>query len=142
MKRHWMALVGAVVALFLVVGLGSGQLGKILKGGAVVLLVRQFGKDINNVINTALMNRKWEHRQATKVVPIVSIGSGAYVGAAQVSGDEKDVAQVEGVAQIEVDLPGRTRGKILIPVDNVTVNPTEMKRVYGVGVSAVIDIRL
>ncbi len=136
------SLLFIVLVTAVVVGIGSAQLGRILKGGAVVLLVRQFGKEINGAINTALMNRKWENRQATKVVPIVSIGSGAYVGAAQVAGDEKDVEQVDGVAQIEMDLPGRTRGKILIPVDNVTVNPTQMKRVYGVGVSAVIDIRL
>jgi len=52
------------------------------------LLVRQFGKQINDGINTALQNRKWENRQATKVVPIVSIGGGVYAGAAQVIGEE------------------------------------------------------
>ncbi|MCS7264558.1 MAG: hypothetical protein NZ805_06980 [Armatimonadetes bacterium] len=118
------------------------QLGSILKGGAVVLLVKQFGKQINDGINTALMNRKWENRQATKVVPIVSIGSGAYVGAAQVIGDEEAVNKVEAVAQIELNLPGRARAKVLIPVDKVSLNVTEIQRVYDVGVSAVIDLKL
>ncbi len=118
------------------------QLGQILKGGAIVLLVKQFGKQINDGINTALMNRKWEHKQATKVVPIVSIGSGAYVGAAQVIGDEEAVKKVEAVAQLELNLPGRARAKVLIPVDKVSLNVTEMQRVYDVGVSAVIDLKL
>lgn len=118
------------------------QLGSILKGGAIVLLVKQFGKQINDGINTALMNRKWENRQATKVVPIVSIGSGAYVGAAQVIGEEEAVKKVEAVAQIELNLPGRARAKVLIPVDKVSLNVTEIQRVYDVGVSAVIDLKL
>ncbi|MGQ9463017.1 MAG: hypothetical protein ACUVTP_08510 [Candidatus Fervidibacter sp.] len=130
----------------IVLGLASvslyAQLGSILKGGAIVFLVKQFGKQINDGINTALMNRKWEHKQATKVVPIVSIGSGAYVGAAQVIGDEEAVKKVEAVAQIELNLPGRARAKVLIPVDKVSLNVTEMQRVYDVGVSAVVDLKL
>ncbi len=136
-------LVGLTVAALL---LGSvalyAQLGRILKGGAVVLVVKQFGKEMNNAINTVLMNRKWENRQATKVVPIVSIGSGAYVGAAQVIGDEDEVKKVEAVAQIELNLPGRARAKALVPVDKVSLNVTELQRVYGVGISAVIDLKL
>lgn len=136
-------LTGLIVAAVGLAGVSlHAQLGRILKGGAVVLLVKQFGKQINDGINTALMNRKWEHKQATKVVPIVSIGSGAYAGAAQVIGDEEAVKEVEAVAQLELDLIGRARAKVLIPVDNVTFDVTKMKRVYGVGVSAVIDLRL
>jgi hypothetical protein len=138
-----LTLAGLVVA---VLGLASvslyAQLGSILKGGAIVFLVNQFGKQINEVINTALMNHKWEHKQATKVVPIVSIGSGAYVGAAQVIGDEEAVKKVEAVVQLELNLPGRARAKVLIPVDKVSLNVTEMQRVYDVGVSAVIDLKL
>ncbi|MFN3420187.1 MAG: hypothetical protein ACK40X_00495 [Armatimonadota bacterium] len=139
-KLIWFGLAIAVVSVTSVAL--HAQLGQILKGGAVVLLVKQFGKQINDGINTALMNRKWEHKQATKVVPIVSIGSGAYAGAAQVIGDEEAVKKVEAVAQIELNLPGRARAKVLIPVDKVGLNVTEMQRVYDVGVSAVIDLKL
>lgn len=134
----------AIAGLVLTVGAAAlrAQFGSILKGGAILLLVRQFGKQINDGINTALQNRKWENRQATKVVPIVSIGSGVYVGAAQVIGDEADVQRVEAVAQLELNLPGKARAKVLIPVDKVGLNPSEMQRVYGVGVSAVIDLKL
>ncbi|MFN4178791.1 MAG: hypothetical protein ACK4I8_00620 [Armatimonadota bacterium] len=139
-KLIWFGLAIAVVTITSVTL--HAQLGQILKGGAIVLLVKQFGKQINEGINTALMNRKWEHKQATKVVPIVSIGSGAYAGAAQVIGDEEAVKKVEAVAQIELNLPGRARAKVLIPVDKVGLNVTEMQRVYDVGVSAVIDLKL
>ena len=139
-KLIWFGLAIAVVSVTSVAL--HAQLGQILKGGAVVLLVKQFGKQINEGINTALMNRKWEHKQATKVVPIVSIGGGAYVGAAQVIGDEEAVKKVEAVAQLELNLPGRARAKVLIPVDKVGLNVTEMQRVYDVGVSAVIDLKL
>ncbi len=139
-KLIWFGLAIAVVSVTSVAL--HAQLGQILKGGAVVLLVKQFGKQINEGINTALMNRKWEHKQATKVVPIVSIGGGAYVGAAQVIGDEEAVKKVEAVAQLELNLPGRARAKVLIPVDKVGLNVTEIQRVYDVGVSAVIDLKL
>jgi len=139
-KPVWLGLAFAVVSAASVSL--HAQLGQILKGGAIVLLVKQFGKQINDGINTALMNRKWEHKQATKVVPIVSIGSGAYAGAAQVIGDEEAVKKVEAVAQLELNLPGRARAKVLIPVDKVSLNVTEMQRVYDVGVSAVIDLKL
>ncbi len=140
--RKWLGLTLATLVVGIAAAGLHAQLGSILKGGAVVFLVNQFGKQINDGINTALMNRKWEHQQATKVVPIVSIGSGAYVGAAQVIGNEKAVKKVEAVAQLELNLPGRARAKVLIPVDKVSLNVTEMQRVYDVGVSAVIDIKL
>ncbi len=140
--RRWM-MVALAVAVVSVTALSlHAQLGRILKGGAIVFLVKQFGKEINNGINTALMNRKWEHRQATRVVPIFSIGSGAYVGAAQVIGSEEGVKKVEAVAQLELNLPGNARAKVLIPVDKVGLNITEIQRVYDVGVSAVIDLKL
>ncbi|GBD00126.1 hypothetical protein HRbin17_02663 [bacterium HR17] len=140
--HRWIWGVTAGAVLIASAAVLQAQLGSILKGGAIVLLVRQFGKQINDGINTALQNRKWENRQATKVVPIVSIGSGAYAGAAQVIGDESEVQRVEAVAQLELDLPGRARARVLIPVDKVGFNPSELQRVYGVGVSAVIDLRL
>lgn len=140
--RKWLGLTLATLVVGIAAAGVHAQLGSILKGGAVVFLVNQFGKQINDGINTVLMNRKWEHRQATKVVPIVSIGSGAYVGAAQVIGNEEAVKKVEAVAQLELNLPGRARAKVLIPVDKVSLNVTEMQRVYDVGVSAVIDIKL
>lgn len=142
MTKKWLWAGLTVVAMVVSVAALHAQLGRVLKGGAVVLLVKQFGKQINDGINAALLNRKWEHKKTTKVVPIVSIGKGLYVGAAQVVGEEEDVQKVEAVAQLELDLPGKARARVLIPVDSVGLDPTRMSRVYGVGVSAVIDLRL
>lgn len=135
---------GFIIALALAVATTPPlaiELSDILKAGGVIAVVKVFGRQINDVINTVLMNRKLENKQATKVVPIISIGSGAYIGAAQVMGDKNAVKKVEAVAQIEVDLPGSARGKILIPIDNAT-NLSKIRRVYKVGISAVIDIKL
>ncbi len=142
MVRKWVAIIAVLMVAMMAFTFVHAQLGRVLKGAAIAFVVKQFGRQINEGINAALLNRKWEHRKATKVVPIVSIGSGAYVGAAQVIGDEDKVKEVEAVAQIELDLPGKARAKVLIPVDKVGLNVTEMKRVYDVGVSAVIDIKL
>ena len=80
------------------------------------------------------------------MVPIISGelstkgGVGGYIGAAQVSGPKELVEQVAAVAQVEADWQKVMRLTVLIPVDNI--NPLEMKRVNGVGVSAVIDVYL
>jgi len=92
-------------------------------------------------VNTLMMNNKAENKDATKVVPIITLGSGGYVGAAQVIGDKAKVDQVESVIQIEGNFSGRKfRLKGLVPSDSV--NPVKFHRVYGVGISAVIDIKI
>lgn len=140
--KKLMQVVMILLLVSIIATITYAQLGKILKGGVIVVVVKTFGKQINDGINAVLLNRKWEHKEATKVVPIFSIGSGAYVGAAQVIGDKDAVKEVEAVAQIELDLPGKARAKVLIPVDRVGVDVTKIRRVYDVGVSAVIDIKL
>jgi len=77
----------------------------------------------------------------TKVVPIVSLGSGTRIGAVQVAGPKGTVDQCKAVAQLEVTFMGRIRVKILIPID--ALNPLQrFRRVQGVGVSAIIDYKL
>src|SRR5262245_36013321 len=81
--------------------LAHAQLGKILKGGAIALAVDRFGPQIDNGINKLVNARNLGHGQATKVVPILSIGGGSYVGAVQVTGDQRDLEKVKAVAQLE-----------------------------------------
>ena len=86
-------------------------------------------------------NSGGNHEYATKVVPIISFGSGGHIGAAQVMGSSEQVARVEAVLQVEGDFNGRTfRVKALIPSDSK--NPLKFSRVQGVGVSAVIDVKI
>lgn len=121
------------------------NLESMLKLFGIGWLVRQFGPQINDAINTLAFSRKLETVDVTKVVPIISgtvgqAGAGAYIGAAQVSGPKEEIDRVQAVAQVEGDWQGAVRLKVLIPVDNI--NPLQMKRVFGVGVSALVDVSL
>ncbi len=121
--------------------MGYAQLDKILKAGGVAVVVDRFGGDMDRAINR-LTNTKPDKNFATKVVPIISAGNGAYIGAAQVMGKPDLVRSVQAVAQIEGDFMGRdVRLRALIPIS--TKNPQRsINRVEGVGVSGIIDIRL
>lgn len=107
-------------------------------GGA---LVQASAGPINDFINTATLNRGAKFQGHTKVVPIVSIGNGSRIGAAQVGGTSRTaVNSTEAVAQLEASFTG-IRIKIMIPIDSV--NPLrQFRRVQGVGVTAIIDARL
>jgi len=117
-------------------------IGDILKGAGIVLLVDKFGGELNDFINKLTVNKGIGVEDRTKVVPIVSIGQGGYAGAAQVSGPAHLVDKVKAVAQLEGNFSGRTfRIKVLVPVESKEI-VKDIKRVSGVGVSAVIDVRL
>ena len=118
----------------------SGLIETALKVFGISYVVRRFGSDINSFVNRLAGQRGVQWEGVTKVVPIFSVGQGAYVGAAQVQGARDRIAQTRGVAQIEARLGGG-RGRLLVPVD--TTNPTaDPDRVPGVGVSALIDFRI
>ena len=119
----------------------------IIKTLGIGYAVRTFAPQINDFINGILQNRGVAVREKTKVVPILSISiginspGGAYVGAAQVSGPANAVNRVEAVAELDADYQQAFRVKILVPVDNL--QPwVAFRRVNGVGVSAVIDVRI
>jgi hypothetical protein len=144
------------VALALVVALLVGTLAgavyaqdvfSIIKTLGIGYAVRTFAPQINNFINDLLQNRGAAVRAQTKVVPILSIAigvsspGGAYVGAAQVSGPAAAVNKVQAVAVIEANFQQAFRIKALVPVDSL--EPWKaLRRVPGVGVSAVIDVRI
>ncbi len=105
-------------------------------------LVSAVAGPLNDFINTVTFNKGAKVEGHTKVVPIVSLGSGTRIGAAQVAGPKGDVvASTKAVAQIETTFKDRIRVEILVPIDSE--NPLQrFKRVQGVGVSAIIDYRL
>lgn len=115
--------------------------GDILKVGGIAIVVDKFAGPLNNFINTLMVKHGAESGYATKVVPIITFGSGGYVGAVQVTGPQELVDQTEAVIQIEGNFNGsQFRVKGLIPIDSK--NPTNFSRVQGVGVSAIIDVRI
>ena len=132
-------------SMFFAAPLAYGNIGDILKEGALIFgggaLVKAIGPQLNDFINTLTFNRGVRFDGYTKVVPIVSIGNGTRIGAAQVGGVTKDaVDRVKAVGQLEGEF-NRIRAQALIPIDSE--NPLQQfKRVQGVGVTAIIDIKL
>lgn len=116
-------------------------LGSILKVGVMGVVIDKFATPLNNFINKLMMKHDAGTDYATKVVPILTVGTGGYVGAAQVTGPQELIERTEAVIQIEGNFNGNQfRIKGLIPIDSK--NPTNFSRVQGVGVSAMIDIRI
>jgi len=123
----------------------GAQLGSIVKGGVIAVAVDKFGPDINKGINSLVGQHGATTKFATKVVPILSLGAGGYIGAVQVSGREELVNKVQGVAQLEgqfkLPMVGGIRLRGLVPVS--TKNPGKsIDRIEGVGVSAIVDFKL
>jgi len=110
-------------------------------GGIIALIVDRFSGQLNDFINTLMMHEKLAPQEATKVVPIISMGKALYVGAAQVVGPRDKVNQVQAVAQLEGGFRGEQfRVKALVPITE-RGKVTNLQRVQGVGISAVIDVK-
>jgi len=138
-------LVGLLLIALLLTGsiatVSAIGLGDILKVGGIGFLVDRFAGPLNNFINTLTMKHGVGSDYATKVVPIISFGSGGHIGAAQVIGSQELVDKTEAVIQIEGNFNGNQfRVKALIPSESK--NPLNFSRVHGVGVSAIIDVRI
>lgn len=126
------ATAGAVQAL---------DLTDLLKVGGIGYAVTQFAGPIDEFINKALGEREAQAKGATKVVPILSLGGGGYIGAAQVLGVPSQVERTKFVVQVESKLIGSLSGTLLVPVGS---KPTggQPDRIKGVGVSAVVEFKL
>jgi hypothetical protein len=139
------------LALSAVLGMGSSYtaqagfldstLGKVLKVGGIGFAVKQFGPQMNKVINTLLQQKGIRYEGKTKVVPTFAVGSGAYVGAAQVQGEPSRVDRVKYVATVEIPID-RFRGKAMFPVNSLTPGKADFKPIQGTGVTAVIDFKI
>lgn len=134
----------ALVAL-VAIPQAQAQLEKILEGAGIVFIVDRFGGEINKAVNKLTGDPSGEAGSKTKVVPILSIGQGINAGAAQVSGPRNAVDRVQAVAQLEgnVRLGASLRIKGLIPISTRDVkNSSKLARVYGVGITGLIDTKL
>ena len=139
-RSRWIVVV-AVCLLIAFAGIAIAiDIGDIFKVAGIGYLVSEFGPQIDRTINKALAEREAEAKGATKVVPIITVLTGGYIGAAQVVGVPEKVKKVQAVAQTEPRL-GDVRVTVLIPVSTKTPNRA-IQRVTGVGVSAVIDLKI
>lgn len=139
--NHKAALIA--VASVALVAVGATQIRQAIKIIGVAAAVKQFGPDINRAINK-LSNHKDTALQTTKVVPILTVGIGKSnaIGAAQVTGAKSIVETVEAVAAPETELFGKEiRIRAMIPVSSKDVSKG-IKKVDGVGVSGIVDLKL
>lgn len=133
-------VLGATLAL---TAIGATQLKQLVKLVGVGAAVKQFGPQINKSLNS-LTKHTDTYTMTTKVVPIISAGlnSRQAVGAAQVMGPKNAVDKVEAVAQLDQDILGReVKIRAMIPVESKDVLK-DIKRVEGVGVSGIVDLKL
>jgi hypothetical protein len=113
---------------------------KIVGVGAAVT---SFAPQLNSAINK-LSQHNDSNAITTKVVPIISAGlnSRKAIGAAQVMGPRNLVEKVKAVAQLDQDLFGReVKIRAMIPIESKDV-VKDLRRVEGVGVSGIVDLKL
>ena len=141
-RKKWLA--GALALTILVGATGitrAGTLDKILKGGAIGIGVYALSKPLNKFINTLLLQNNAKVEASTKVVPILAVGTGTRVGAAQVAGPKDAVDRVTAVVQGEWEPGDRFRFRAMVPVAAFKKGGST-GTVSGVGVSAVVDYDL
>ena len=135
-----------VLVLLATLGVGTaarasifgGTLGTAIKVFGIGYAVRVFGPQINSFINGVMAQRGIEREGGTKVVPILSVGQGLYIGAAQVMGAVDRVQAVKSVAQGEITAGGiRLNGLVPLNATVPLISPTST--VGGVGISAIIQ---
>jgi hypothetical protein len=118
-----------------------GEWGDRMKEKGMTLVLDQFSEKIDDYVNENAP-LKIEKGCATKIVPVVTIGSKGYIGAAQISGPKEQVDKCKAALTVEGQLAsGAVRIQYLIPID--TNKPTSLEnvhRVQGVGVSARLDL--
>lgn len=113
---------------------------KIIGVGAAVT---SFAPKFNDAINK-LANHRDSASVTTKVVPIISggINSRKAIGAAQVMGPRDQVEKVKAVAQLEQDLFGKeVKIRAMIPIETKNI-VSDIKRVEGVAISGIVDLKL
>ncbi len=111
--------------------IGSSQ---ILRAAGVAAAISAVAEPIDKAINAITFNKS----EATAVIPIAGFGEKAYIGGAQISGSANTLNTAKVVWQFDdIFANGRFRVKVLVPTD--AINPLKMKRVEGVGLTALID---
>lgn len=128
-------------------GVGAARaesiLTKIIPAAAGGYIVTAIARPLNGFINSLMDGKGVGNRDATKVVPILTLGSGTYIGAAQVVGSQAAVNHTQAVVSFRGSFAGDAwNASALVPVSSLNVGSGSIARVYDVGVDAVINARL
>ena len=115
----------------------SVRVGDIIKAGVIAVAINTAAEPLNKAVNSITKGSS----SSTKVVPIATIGDKAYIGGAQVSGSASGVKSVKAVFQYEETFDGgKFRIKAFVPSNSTS--PLKIKRVSGIGITALIDTSL
>jgi len=151
-RWHLVAVVLVLAAFMVGLGVGpqlaqafdlgslGGTFGALIKIFGIGYIVTEFGDKINDVINDLLGQHQAEIEGQTKVVPILRVGGGTAIGAAQIIGPARQVDKVKVVAEVEWKPSANIRARGLIPI--ATKDTSSIRGVGGVGVSANIKFPL
>ena len=130
MKKYFLSFLLALTLIVSPVTSHASILGDLIKVGGIGAIVDKFGPEINNFINKITLQKGAGNDFATKVVPIISMGSGKQIGAVQITGSQVLVNKTQAVIQLEGSLLGNVRVRALIPSDsknplkfNFMINP-------------------
>lgn len=145
-KRKTIVAVAAAVALLCaplaLVKADQPLINKVLIGVGGIAAVEAVAVPLNNFINQLMFSNSVANKDKTKVVPIIQVGSATFVGAAQVSGPQGQVDRTRAVAEYDAQWNrGVWQVRALVPIDQLNVTKG-FKRVYGVGLNAVINAKL
>lgn len=115
--------------------------GDVLRALAVGYGVKASSKPVNDFINKVTANKGLPVGATTKVVPILTVGDKAYIGAAQVAGPAALVSKVEAVYQYYAAFENN-KYRVMLLFPNSDINPLNFKRVPGVGLTALVDVSI
>jgi hypothetical protein len=120
----------------LAVAMGGTPLAKNLKGKTAPADTRMAARDSDRVAGT----RAIEEEVRTKIVPILTFGSGGRIGVAQVAGPVSRIDDVKAVVQLATDYKDAARIRVMVPIstENVISN---LKRVPQVSVTGEAGLR-
>ena len=117
------------------------DLKSVAKAAGIVYLINQFGSQLNDAANKALQDKSVPNVEATKVVPILTVGEGLDAGACQITGPKEKVDKVKMVYAINSTLDKGEKFEIQGLVPSTSLNPLKIDRVYGVGVVSMITYK-
>lgn len=145
MNRKLTIRTAVIAASVLVLGsVAVPQIREVIRIFGVGAAVKQFGPEMNRSINRMINHRDTDDA-FTKTVPIITVGlnTRGAIGAAQVMGTRANVQRVEAVAQVQGNFFGEIGVRALVPVDSINIaDVRSIRRVEGVGVSGIVDLRL
>jgi hypothetical protein len=120
----------------LAVAMGGTPLAKGVRGKSAPADTRMAARDDDRVAGT----RAVEEEVRTKIVPILTFGSGGRIGVAQVAGPVSRIDDVKAVVQIATDYKDAARIRVMVPIstENVISN---LKRVPQVSVTGEAGLR-